>query len=429
MFSGVSGLNAQSQALGMISDNISNVNTVGYKTAHSSFSTLVTNQTGNTYAPGGVRSSPVYSIDRQGLLQASANTTDLAVSGNGFFVVAESATPAATDTRSYSRAGQFFADSEGYLKSPAGFYLQGWRTDLAGTPIAGNTSLLSSLESIRVNTVSGSASPTSSVELGLNLPGNATAGDTETTNIAVFDSLGVEKTITMTWTKTATANTWLATATVDDGGATIEEGGNGDYQVEVLFNGDGTIQSFTPDNGAGVATTTMPAISITGWTNGAIDSTVALDMGTAGPVGTAVADGVTQFSNDYSVAFVNQNGTQFGNFNGVKVDENGIVTALFDNGETQMIYKIPLATFANPNGLDTKTGTRFTQSERSGDYFLRSAKEANAGTIIPSALEASTSDLADEFTQMIITQRAYAASTKVITTADEMLDELIRIKR
>ena len=105
------------------------------------------------------------------------------------------------------------------------------------------------------------------------------------------------------------------------------------------------------------------------------------------------------------------------------------MTALFDNGETQMIYKIPIATFPNPNGLDTRTGTAFTQSERSGDFFLRSAGEANAGTVVPSSLEASTSDLAEEFTSLIITQRAYAASTRVITTADEMLDELIRVKR
>ena len=170
MFSGVSGLNAQSQALGMISDNISNVNTVGYKTSHAAFSTLVTRQTGNTYAPGGVRSSPVYGIDRQGLLQASANSTDLAISGQGFFVLTEQDTPTASDTRFYSRAGQYSADSEGYLRSPTGFYLQGWRTDLSGTPTAANTSLLTSLESIRVNSVSGSASPTSTVELGLALP-------------------------------------------------------------------------------------------------------------------------------------------------------------------------------------------------------------------------------------------------------------------
>jgi flagellar hook protein FlgE len=429
MFSGVSGLAAQSQALGMISDNISNVNTIGFKTARASFSTLVTNQTGNTYAPGGVRSSPVYAIDRQGLLQASANVTDLAISGNGYFVVAESAVPAASDMRSYTRAGQFFADAEGYLRSPTGFYLQGWRTDLSGTPIAGNTALLSSMESIRVNTVSGSANPTTRVEIGLNLPGTATAGDTETTNVTVFDSLGVEHTVTLTWTKLAAANTWNLTATVSDGGATIEEDGNGTYSVDVLFNGDGTPQSFTPNGGLGVPTTTMPTIDISGWSNGATNSAVTLNMGTAGPIGTGLANGVTQFSSNYSVAFVNQNGTQFGNFTGVKVDDNGIVTALFDNGETQRIYKIPLATFPNPNGLDTKTGTLFTQSERSGEYFLRSAKEANAGTIIPSSLETSTSDLADEFTQMIITQRAYAASTKVITTADEMLDELIRVKR
>jgi flagellar hook protein FlgE len=431
MFSGVSGLNAQSQALGMISDNISNVNTVGYKTAHAAFSTLVTQQTGNSYAPGGVRSSPLYSIDRQGLLQSSGSTTDLAISGQGFFVLAETAAPTASDTRSYSRAGQFTADAEGYLRSPTGYYLQGWRTDLAGTPVAANTSVLTSLESIRVNSVSGSASPTSSIDLGLNLPASATAGDTETTNVTVYDSLGVEHTITLTWTKTAVANTWTAVATTDDAGATIDEiavGAGAGYSVDVLFNGDGTPQSFTPSS-TGVAVTTPPALAVSTWTSGATDSVMSMSMGTAGAIGTAVADGVTQFSSTYSVSFINQDGTQFGNFFGVKVDDNGIVTALFDNGETQKIYKIPIATFPNPNGLDAKTGTTYTQSERSGDFFLRAAKEANAGTIVPSALEASTSDLAEEFTNMIITQRAYAASTRIITTADEMLDELIRVKR
>lgn len=428
MFSGVSGLNAQSQALGMISDNISNVNTIGYKTAHASFSTLVTKQSGTSYAPGGVRSAPVYGIDRQGLLQASANNTDLAISGNGYFVLTEQDMPIASDTRFYSRAGQFAADSEGFLKSPAGFYLQGWRTDLAGVPIAANTSLLTGLESIRVNSVSGSASPTTTIDLGLNLPASATTGDVQTTNVTIFDSLGVDHTITLTWTKQATANTWTVAATVDDPGATIEEGGAGTYSMNVLFNGDGTPQSFTPAS-TGVPSTTVPTIDISGWTNGALSSAIVMDMGTAGPVGTGVADGVTQFSQSYTTGFISQNGTQFGNFFGVQVDDQGIVTALFDNGETQRIYKIPIATFPNPNGLDSRTGTAFTQSERSGDFFLRAAGEANAGNIAPSSLEASTSDLAEEFTSLIITQRAYAASTKIIQTADEMLDELIRIKR
>ncbi|MFT5438268.1 MAG: flagellar hook protein FlgE [Alphaproteobacteria bacterium] len=424
LFSGVSGLRAQSQALGTISDNISNVNTIGYKTANSSFSTLVTSQSANSYAPGGVAAKPVYSIDRQGLLQGSESSTDLAISGQGFFVGTESEAPTASDTRFYSRAGQFVADSEGYLRTPAGFYLQGWRTDITGTPTAPNTALTTSLESIRVSSVSGSASPTTGVDVGLNLPASATLpasvanGSIQTTNVTVFDSLGVSHDVALTWTKTA-ANAWTAAATSADAG-TIDEGavgGGAGYSIDVVFNGDGTPATF---DGAA----TPPALAIGTWNSGASDSVIALNLGTQN-----VANGVTQFSSTYSVAFINQDGTQYGNFFGVNVDEEGLVTALFDNGETQKIYKIPVATFPNPNGLATRTGTAFTQTERSGDFFLRFAGDSNAGTIVPSALEASTTDLADEFTNLIITQRAYAAATKVITTADEMLDELIRIKR
>jgi flagellar hook protein FlgE len=140
MFSGVSGLNAEAQSLGMISDNISNVNTVGYKTSGAAFSTLVTRQTANFYAPGGVRSQPVAAVDRQGLLQSSSNATDLAISGKGMFVVTANDTPTANDRRFYTRAGEFAADSTGYLKSPSGYFLQGWRTDATGTPTAADTS-------------------------------------------------------------------------------------------------------------------------------------------------------------------------------------------------------------------------------------------------------------------------------------------------
>lgn len=419
MFSGVSGLNAQSQALGMISDNISNVNTVGYKTTKASFSTLVTRQAlSSFYAPGGVRSSPISMIDRQGLLQSSSNATDLAISGAGFFVVTDTNTPGAADTRAYTRAGQFITDAEGYLQTPSGYYLNGWVTDATGTPTAANTSILSSLEPIRVNSVSGSATATSGIEIGANLPASAAVADTETTNVQIFDSLGVSHDVTFTWTKAA-ANTWTVTAAVT-GVGTIEEGAVGSataFNVTIAFNTDGTPATF---DGA----TTVPALALSGLTSGAANQTISLDFGTPN-----FADGLTQFSSTYSTAFVNQDGVQFGNFYGVNVDEDGIVTALYDNGETLMIYKIPLATFPAPNGLAAGTGTVFTQTQQSGDYFLRAAGEANAGTIAPSSLEASTSDLANEFTNMIITQRAYAASTRIITTADEMLDELIRVKR
>jgi flagellar hook protein FlgE len=427
MFSGVSGLNAQSQALGMISDNISNVNTIGYKTTKASFSTLVTRQTGNFYAPGGVRSQPQAAVNRQGLLQSSSNATDLAISGDGFFVVTANNQPTANDTRFYSRAGEFATDAEGFLRTPAGSYLQAWRTDNNGTPTALNTSTLTSLETVRVTAVNGSANPTTNVEIGANLPASATAGATNVTNVQVFDSLGVAHDLTFTWTKTATANQWDLTIAAPDAGS-IETGtvgsGTNYTNIAVLFNNDGTPRSFN-----GVLGGTMPPIALGTWSSGAADSILSLDLGTSGAVGTAAADGMTQFSSTYSVAFVNQDGTQFGNFFGVTVDEFGVVTALYDNGETLPIFKIPIATFPNPNGLDARSGTLFTQSEQSGDFFLRAAGEANAGKVVPSSLEASTADLANEFTNMIITQRAYAASTRIITTADEMLDELIRIKR
>ncbi len=424
MFSGVSALNAQSQALGMIADNISNVNTVGYKTTKASFATLVTRSSPNFHAPGGVRSSPIKAVDRQGLLQASANATDIAISGGGFFVVTDNSAPTANDTRFYTRAGQFSTDTNGFLKSPSGHFLQGWATDAAGVPIPANTSILTSLQPVRVSSVSGSAVPTTLIDIGANLPASALVAATATTNVQIFDSLGVSHDVTLTWTKTG-VNAWTLTANAPDAtpaaGTEVTTAGPV-YSVAVVFNSDGTPQTF---DGA----TTAPALVFTGWASGASTNTMALNLGTAGPLGTAQANGLTQFSSSYSTTFVNQNGVQFGNFFGTSIDENGIVTALFDNGQTLKVYKLPVATFPNPNGLDAKSGTIFSQSGNSGGFVLRDAGTSNAGKIVPGALEASTSDLADEFTNMIITQRAYSASTRVITTADEMLDELIRIKR
>lgn len=432
MFSGVSGLNAQSQALGMISDNISNVNTVGYKTSKAAFSTLVTRQSlSSFYAPGGVRSSPLSEIDRQGLLQSSASPTDLAISGQGFFVVTSSNVPNASTAPSYSRAGQFSTDSEGYLRSPTGHYLNGWATDAAGVPTTANTTVLSGLEPIRVNSVSGTATPTTTIEIGANLPATAAitpgTGSAQTTNVQIYDSLGVPHDIELLWTKT-NVNEWTVTVASASGVGTVEQGGVGSlapFSQVIEFDGNGAPFDFDATT-PGIDTAPL-SLSLSGLTSGANDMDITLDLGTIG-----VANGLTQLGSvntNIQTAFVNQNGVQFGNFLNVAVDEEGIVTALYDNGETLRIYKIPIATFPAPNGLSAGSGTVFNQSEESGDYFLRSAGEANAGTIAPSSLEASTSDLASEFTNMIITQRAYAASTKIITTADEMLDELIRIKR
>ena len=141
------------------------------------------------------------------------------------------------------------------------------------------------------------------------------------------------------------------------------------------------------------------------------------------------ANGITQFAAAYNPSFIDTDGAAFGQFSGVTISEAGLVTALFENGDIRPIFKIPVATFPNPNGLGSNTGNVYNQTDFSGLFFLRTAGTGGAGTVQNSVLESSTVDVAKEFTNMITTQRAYSASAKIISTADEMLDELVRIKR
>ncbi|HEX7104831.1 MAG TPA: flagellar hook protein FlgE [Acidothermaceae bacterium] len=428
MFSGVSGLNAQSQSLGMISDNIANVSTVGYKGSVSRFSTLVTTAASKTtFSPGGVQSNTTQLIDRQGLLQASSSPTDVAIVGRGFFVVNESNAPGLGDEFFYTRAGSFNPDQDGFLVNTAGLYLMGWPTDPNGVPNVGNLTSLTSLQPVSVAGIAGSAVTTTTASLGANLPATAANGATETVTVKIFDSLGVEHNLQFTYTKQS-ANTWrLSVQNPTDAISGTTSGTvafNGGADLDVVFNGDGTLAGYDTDTDGTVDTGTLPNVAISGWTTGAVDSTIAVNMGTQNQ-----ADGLTQYANDFTTYFINQNGVRFGTFSGVTIDENGIVTALFDNGETTAIYKLPLATFANPNGLQAVSGNLYRESDTSGQVLLNEAGTGNAGGVSPNSLESANVDIATEFTNMIITQRAYSASAKIITTADDMIDELIRIKR
>ncbi|MDH3336000.1 MAG: flagellar hook-basal body complex protein, partial [Rhodospirillaceae bacterium] len=151
---------------------------------------------------------------------------------------------------------------------------------------------------------------------------------------------------------------------------------------------------------------------------------IKLDFGTVGE-----NNGFTQYAGDYTPQFITQNGSRFGTFSGVTISAEGLVTALFDNGDTRTIFKIPVATFVNPNGLEGRTGNVWNATEGSGDYTLRDAGNGPAGLVTQASLEASTVDIGSEFTSMIVVQRAYSASTKIISTADQMLEELMRTKR
>ena len=768
LFSGVSGLAAQSSAMGAISDNISNVNTIGYKGTQVNFQTLVTHQVSATeYSPGGVQSKPRAGIDVQGLLQSTNSSTDISLSGQGFFVVNSVSQPGGTAGGSYgyTRAGSFKADKDGYLQNASGFYLQGWpltATDHnpAAVPgevtINGNTYMKAykqangnyhyvnqnivsptEMQSFNINTIGGTASASSSISMGANLPSgdpiydpnNTQAGGKHDTNVLVYDSLGNTHNAQFSWTKTgsndwslhvvppsgsatavvtnySTANTppslvygaagqvefnqlppvnsyfkingikiqfynsgaggtdpssdaaggiigvdennigttdtttlvtriqnaisavaadpitnpnraplllggladgasrFVADAGVlrinqEPGAAAVSldctsntttlignsivqsgtsqgSGGTPVFSVPAIYSGyvsqtpqtpitysmvtappaaatlkigtinttwgaiKAAIQAGTAINGytfaagatppttaqyaAGVAgyinsvaaaqgyqvtasstnstftiipstvvspatpaptpilldggglatdittsatgvspltvqlfgesgtysSTTGNAVVFNGdgtpasiipntmqitWANGAEDQTVNAGSSTLKPWlnlnfgNVNQSNGLTQLGGAYQVNYLTQNGAKFGNFSGVSIGADGIVTALFDNGVRSPVFQVPIATFANPDGMSALTGNVWIDTTNSGAYTIRHPGEAGSGQVQASSLESSTVDLGTEFTTMITVQRAYSASAKIITTADQMLDDLINIKR
>ncbi len=446
MRSGVTGLFSQSQALGMIADNIANVNTVGFKAVRPRFSTLITAQaSADLHSPGGVQSRVEREIDAQGLLTSSSVSTDIAISGSGFFTVNDQTD--GTGNTFFTRAGEFRPDKDGNLVNSGGFTLMGWPIDSNGT--VQQTNVLSAFSVLNTANLTSAPVSTTLIEIGANLPASATSGDANSLTAQVFDLQGGQHSLTLTYTKTATANTWDVTASVTNAGI-VDPDSNDDGTNDPLtttgafaangirvgtltFNTDGTLLSITSNSATGTdvgvvnATTnrfetTFDFDSATGTTSDRV--TVALDFGTPGQ-----ADGFTQFQGNFTPNFIEQNGKQFGSLSAVNIDENGITTALFDNGETRDIFQVPVITFNTPNGLQERTGNIYTETTDSGPAVALEPGRGGAGQIAPSALEQSTVDLADEFTRMIVTQRAFSASTRIITTADEMLEELTRIIR
>jgi len=470
MAAGVSGLMANSSALAAISDNIANVNTVGYKRNAANFSTMVTPQgRGTSYSAGGVHAQTRQYVTQQGLTQASSSALDLAINGSGFFVATDSPENVLdSDSRSFTRAGSFQLDSLGYLKNDAGLYLQGWLTDPDGE-IRTDPSDLSRLRAINVSSVGGTAEPTTRAGITANLKSTtavnqavldmavtptppATAYNPATNSMAdyaqdpttgvkpdfevqvpVSDSKGGKHTLTVSFLKSETPNEWYAEIRSDPASdLTLDSGGtNGLIKAgTVTFTADGQFDTTTlfadPDNpvlSIGESAS-APATGGVGWASGLGIAAQDIQLNIFG-----AGSGLTQYDSVSVVQAVTTNGTAFGNLTDVEVDEDGFVTAMFDNGVTRRIAQVAVATFANPNGLVPLNGNAYRVSQQSGPFSLKTPGTGGAGFLAPGTLESSTVDLSTEFTGLIVTQRAYSASSKIITTADQMLEELINIKR
>ena len=702
---GVSGLGAQSSAMGAIADNIANMNTVGYKTNNVSFSTLVTKQVSSSkYSAGGVQSHASQAIDSQGLLSSVSSTTSLAVSGNGYFVVNSLNT--GDGTWAYTRAGDFLKDETGYLVNSGGYYAQAWSlmpwdgTESAATVeinglvymkayknengetvyINDNIVDQNNLRGINLSNIGGTATPTTQIAFGANLPSGSRIGETHSVSTLIYDSLGNPNNISLNYTK-ETANSWGLNTSIPSGAAAInlytndglvyssigqmeftdipaegslikindttfefvndinavngDPNANGNIQVNIsqansvkdaieaflnaielnirdagrftrdnnaikinqsltgdalaidcsgtlacvqsaadidkssgLSQGTFTVEAvdnrikncayidfnniaqgnsitidgveFIFDNAVNQDTATqiyvgynnnytmdqyvdilarkiqdsgvaeperfvasgktlqiiptstgedialdytidgtfaqisggdpenvlpatikntfeyneieqlgskIPAIMFNSdgtpkninvenmeiyWANGAQDMTGEVKLGDGVQIKINmgeenVSTGLTNLSGGFSTGYINQDGATFGSYAGVTVGDDGVVTAVFSNGETRPIAIIPLALFTNANGMEALNNNVWIATTESGNPLLTQATTGGAGEIVSSSLESSTVDLATEFSNMIVVQRAYSAAGKIMTTADEMLQELTNL--
>ena len=467
---GVTGLVANSAAVSAISDNIANANTVGYKRTLVDFASIVTAQAvKGLYSAGGVTAVANSLVSQQGQLNQSTTNTDLAINGAGMFVTTPDPTNSSpTEPRLFTRAGSFTVDNAGYLKNVGGYYLQGWLVDPQGN-ITPNPTDLTQLKTINVLTQGGAASPTTAVAINANLQstttpstasvattaGTAGAYDASTNSMAMYnaatgtgvkpdfsiqipvaDSQGGPHTIELDFLKSTVANQWyaelravpasdLATGTgltngqLATGMVAFTPTGQYDPTNTTLFPA-----SATPTITIGSSTAGAPGAGAVNWAAnlGIAAQQITLSIGSA-------PGGLTQFASQSVTQSLTTNGTNFGNLSNVTVDDKGYVTANYDNGVSRRIAQVAMATFPNPDGLTPVSGDAYQVSNASGAYNLKTAGSGGAGKLSPQTLEASTVDLSSEFTSLIITQRAYSASSKVITTADQMLQDLLGIIR
>lgn len=448
----VSGLRGQSAAIAAVSENIANASTTAYKKRTISFESLITSNSAasaSNQVGGGVTFDTGQQIAEQGLIQNTGVSSNIAINGQGFFVVTDDPTNQPSGF-TYTRNGDFSTDQNGLLINNEGMILLGQRTDINGAVTAANASDLNSLEPIDLDTISGTAGVTTEVEMDINLPSDSdlwvgVASPEYITAIEIFDAQGNSLTIEQTFRKTA-INTWVVDfadpyRTSDDTATPVGTldldtvaGGN-QSALEITFNGDGSINTLatgvwtgTAFNGAG-GTPATPAqpfnMSVTALGTGANDMTFQLDLGTQ-----SLFDGLTQFASSSNppsldIDTIEQDGVRFGQFSGVEINNDGLVTALFDNGVRRPIFQIPLATFPNPEGLTNVRGTIYDENENAGSYNLRLPTEGNAGNIEANSLEQSTVDTSDEFNKMIVAQQAYSSAAQILSTVDDMFETLI----
>ena len=426
---GVSGLRANSSAVGRISENIANANTDGYRRR---FSQMVTTSTvGSMAAPAsaGVRVAQGIDMDSSGALRSTGRPTDLAIGGDGFFVV--SRTPNELNEANYllTRAGSFMPDENGNLRNAAGYYLAGFSYDQAGSLGVVDRSQFADLKTVNLGSLSETGAPTETMRISGNLPsqqtGLAEPLEPFLSSAEFYTPLGAAERLRFAWQPGAEKNRWILSLSHEDG---TQYG-----EVQVDFHDSGPLAGAPRAYSNATMTATAPAgfafdaasgtatLSID---NGAVPQVIPVEIGALGS-----HDGMTQFSGDHSPLKIAADGAQSGVLVRTEIDDRGDIYGVFDNGSRKALYNIPLAEVTNPAGLLAADGNAYLLARTAGEFGLGQAGRGSAGTLTAGALESSNVEVAEELTSLIQTQRAYSSNARIVTTADEMLDETVRLKR
>lgn len=398
----LSGLESNNTALNTIANNLANMNTIGYKDQTDQFSTLFYQQlnggvNGGVQVGVGTQVATTETDFSDGAPTSTGQSTDMALQGNGFFVIDDSG------QQELTRAGDFVLNQSGALQTTSGASVMGYPAS------NGKVNLGSGVQPIVLplgQTMA--AKQTGSMNIQANLDASAGVGTPVTAPVTLYDSLGDAHQGTVTFTKTNT-NTWSYNIALPAGDAASSAGATG----TLTFDGNGNLTS---------PIGTVSGISFTGLSDGASDMNFSWNLG-----GTGTGSAVTQTASASNVASATQDGYTSGSYQGFSVDGNGIVNASFSNGQAEVVGQVAVASVANQQGLQATNNTAYLATLASGAAVIGTAGNAGRGTIEGEALESSNVDVSTEFSALIVAQRAFEANSKSVTTFDQTTQEAINM--
>lgn len=423
MYTGAAGLSSHSDAMGVISDNIANVNTVGFRSSRANFSDVLGGMLSGSHIGAGSMIGSVQTMFAEGALLGTGNATDLAIRGDGFFVVSGTLDGITTDY--YTRAGQFQVDPDGFMVTANGLRLQGYGLDPQGN-------LQTTPGDLQLDTSALPPSATTSLGLDANLDAGQAVDPTPfditdpastsdwSTSVTTYDSLGTPHQVTLFFKKMQDAPTPQWDVHVAAAGSDVDPAVAQDY-TEL------GVSTLDFDTTGALTSTSLASVNVQ-WA-GAAPATIDLDFGTPTSAGGTGVDGLTGYAGASAATSISQDGSSTGELSEFNIQPDGTIEARYSNGQSRSLGQIVTARFVSNEGLERHGDSLFAATGRSREPVLGVPGTRGHGAISSGSLEASNVDLAREFVTMIAVQRGFQSNSRTISTADEMLTDIVALKR